>query len=445
MESKGIRTCLTIGIAAILLMVTFGIGFGAGYLTPQLFTPEVPVSGPISCPPCPEVILPENDEDAPSPIVTPIQCPECPYVDAEGGTPEEYQELFAPFWETWDIVHEQFVDQPVDDLALMRGAIKGMLEALGDRHTSYMSPEEFKQANESLEGEYEGIGAWVDITGDYVEIISPMRGSPAAEAGLQPNDIIIGIDGEDMTGIPGDLVLRSILGPAGTDVALTIRRGDEIFDVTITRARIVVPTVEFEMLEDNIAYVGLYNFGENTTTQLRNALQDLLAQDPDGLIFDLRGNGGGFLTTAIQVVSEFIGEGVVMYEQYGDGDTFPYEAIPGGLATEIPLVVLVDEGTASASEITAGAIQDLNRAPLVGVTTFGKGSVQSWITLRNEAGGVRVTIARWLTPDGRQISEIGLEPEYVVEMTPEDFTEGRDPQLDKAVEVLKDMLEQITD
>jgi carboxyl-terminal processing protease len=174
--------------------------------------------------------------------------------------------------------------------------------------------------------------------------------------------------------------------------------------------------------------------------QLRSALQELLDQDPVGLIFDLRGNGGGYLNTAIQVVSEFIGEGVVMYQQDGT-KTDAYQAIPGGLATEIPLVVLVNEGTASASEITAGAIQDLGRGPLVGVTTFGKGSVQNWNALQNNAGGVRVTVARWLTPNGRQISEIGLEPEYIVEMTPEDFAEGRDPQLDKAIEVLKGLID----
>lgn len=440
MESKGLRTCLFLGIGVIILFVTFGAGLGVGYLIPGLMAPELSATGPISCPPCPEVIIPPDAEDSSPILVAPLECPVCPTVDAEGNTPAEYQNLFTPFWETWDIIHEQYVDQPVDDLALMRGAIKGMLEALGDRHTSFMSPEEFTQANEALEGEYEGIGAWVDITGDFVVIISPMRGSPAAGAGLQPNDLVIGIDGEDMAGIPGDLVLRRILGPAGTDVTLTIRRGDDIFDVTITRATIVVPTVEFEMLEDNIAYIGLYNYGEKTTEQLRNALQELLAQDPAGLIFDLRGNGGGYLNTAIQVVSEFIGDGVVMYEQYGDGETYAYEAIPGGLATEIPLVVLVNEGTASASEITAGAIQDLGRAPLVGVTTFGKGSVQSWIPLQNNAGGVRVTIARWLTPNGRQISEIGLEPEFIVEMTEEDYAEGRDPQLDKAIEVLKDLV-----
>jgi carboxyl-terminal processing protease len=316
-----------------------------------------------------------------------------------------------------------------------------MLNALGDRHTSYMSPEEFEQANESLEGEYEGIGAWVDITGDYVEIISPMKGSPADEVGLQPKDKVIGVNGEDVTGVPGDLVLDRILGPAGTDVTLTIQRGSETFEVTITRGNIVVPTVESEMLEDNLAYIALYTYGENTTEQLRASLTDLLEQDPEGLILDLRDNGGGYLNTAIQVVSEFIGEGVVMYEEYGDGETYTYEAIPGGLATEIPLVVLVNGGTASASEITAGAIQDYGRAPLVGTTTYGKGSVQTWIELEDNAGGVRVTIARWLTPDGRQISGEGLEPEYVVEMTQEDYEAGRDPQLDKAIEVLKDIIQ----
>ncbi|NLN69920.1 MAG: S41 family peptidase [Chloroflexi bacterium] len=439
MESKRLQSCLIIPIVIVFLGLAFGLGLGAGYLILRNTRPDILVTGPVSCPPCPEVIITSENGES---IITPIECPRCPeipYVDAEADTPEDLQGLFSPFWETWGIVHEEYVDQPVDDLALMRGALKGMLDALEDKHTSYMTPEEFTQANEALEGEYEGIGAWVNTTGDYVEIISPMRGSPAAEAGLQPNDIIVGIDGEDMTGIPGDLVLRRILGPAGSDVILSIRRGAETFDVSLTRAKIIVPSADHEMLEGNIAYIGLYNFGDNTTEQLRAALKDLLSQNPVGLIFDLRGNGGGYLHIAIQVVSEFIADGVVMFEQYGDGETFTYHAIPGGLATEIPLVVLVDEGTASASEITAGAIQDLNRGPLVGVTTFGKGSVQNWITLKNDAGGVRVTIARWLTPNGRQISEVGLEPEYIVELTPEDYAAGLDPQLDKAIEVLKEL------
>jgi len=439
MENKTLRTCLTIGISVFVLLGVFFAGTGVGYFAPRLFGSGIPIPRQVDCPPCPESEASSGGETS---IAQPTECPECPYIDPSGSTPDEYEELFAPFWESWDLVHENFVDQPVDDLALMRGAIEGMLDALGDRHTSYMTPQEFTQANESLEGEYEGIGAWVDITGDYVEIISPMRGSPAAEAGLQPNDQVIAIDGEDMTDIPGDLVLQRILGPAGTDVTITIQRNGETFDVTITRANIVVPTVESEMLENDIAYVALRNYGSNTTEQLRNTLQQMMDQDPRGLIFDLRNNGGGYLNTAIQVVSEFIPEGVVMYEEYGNGETFAYDAIPGGLATDIPLVVLVNEGTASASEITAGAIQDYDRAPLVGVTTYGKGSVQNWNALANDAGGVRITIARWLTPDGRQISGEGLTPEHIVEMTEEDYEQGLDPQLEKAVEVLEQQIQE---
>ncbi len=439
MENKTLKTCLTIGISVIVLLGVFLAGTGVGYFFPQLFGQEISPPRRVDCPPCPEV---DTSADKGTPVAQPSECPECPYIDPSGETPEEYEELFAPFWETWELVHEEYVDQPVDDLMLMRGAIEGMLGALGDRHTSYMTPEEFEQANESLDGEYEGIGAWVDITGDYVEIISPMKGSPAAKAGLQSNDKIIAINGEDMTGVPGDLVLQRILGPAGTDVTVSIQRNGETFDVTITRAKIVVPTVESEMLENDIAYVALLNYGSNTTQQLRNTLQNMLDQNPQGLIFDLRNNGGGFLNTAIQVVSEFVDDGVVMYEEYGDGEIYAYDAIPGGLATEIPLVVLVNEGTASASEITAGAIQDYNRAPLVGVDTFGKGSVQSWIALEDNAGGVRVTIARWLTPDRRQISGEGLTPEYIVEMTEEDYEQERDPQLEKAIEVLEQQIQE---
>ena len=354
----------------------------------------------------------------------------------QGGTPEELEQTFAPFWETWTLLHENFVDQPLDDLALMRGAISGMLEATGDKHTTYMNPTEFEQANASMEGEYEGIGAWVDTSGDYVEVISPMKGSPAEAAGLRPNDIVIAVDGEDQTGIPGDLVLKKILGPAGEAVTLTIKRGEETLDFAIVRAKITVPVVDYRMLDNNIAYVALYSFNDQATSQLRAALKELMAQKPAGLVFDLRDNGGGYLSTAIEVVSEFIPSGVVMYEEYGDGTRDAYSAQRGGRATEIPLVVLVNEGTASASEITAGAIQDLGRGKLVGVRTYGKGSVQNWIPLSTEKGGVRITIARWLTPNGTQISDVGLTPDLIVEMTAEDYAAGRDPQLDAAVQLL---------
>jgi carboxyl-terminal processing protease len=190
------------------------------------------------------------------------------------------------------------------------------------------------------------------------------------------------------------------------------------------------------MRDDDIAYIRLFTFGESTGKDLKAALRKLQKEDPEGLILDLRYNGGGFLDTAIQVVSEFIGDGVVMYEEFGDGKFKTYKARRGGTATEIPMVVLINEGSASASEIVAGAIQDRGRGKLVGTTSFGKGSVQVYTPLRNDQGAVRITIARWLTPDNHQIKGIGLEPDYVVEITEEDIQNEIDSQLEKAVELL---------
>lgn len=353
-------------------------------------------------------------------------------------TPQELQELFAPFWETWTLVHEQYVDQPVDDTALMRGAIRGMLGALGDDHTSYMDPDEFKDANASLAGNYEGIGAYVDTTGDYLTIISPIKDSPAEAAGLRAGDKIIAIDGEDMTGINPELVRKRVLGPAGTTVILTIQReGEEKpFDVSITRAKIVVKSVEYEM-KGEIAYVKLNTFGDTTGRELKDALSELMAQKPKGLILDLRNNGGGYLRTAVEVLSQFVKQGeVALYEQYGDGKRDTFTTLGGGLATDIPMVVLINEGSASASEIVAGALQDYGRATLVGVKSYGKGSVQNWIPLNGNEGAVRITIAKWLTPKERTIHKIGLEPDVLVELTKEDREAKLDPQLDKALELL---------
>jgi carboxyl-terminal processing protease len=351
---------------------------------------------------------------------------------------EELDILFQPFWETWNYVNDQYVDQPVDQTIMMRGAISGMLESLGDPHTSYMDPEMFRQQNTPLQGEYEGIGAWVDITGEYLIIISPMPNSPAEKQGLKSGDQIIAIDGEDMTGIEGNLVLRRILGKAGTEVTLSIFRPttNETIEVTITRQKITIPSVTGEMLEDDIAYIQLINFGEKTHQDLRNILKDLLKQKPVGLILDMRNNGGGYLNTAIDVASEFVSQSPIMYEEFGDGERITYKAKPNGLATEIPLVVLINEGTASASEITAGAIQDYGRGVLVGKTSYGKGSVQNWVTLQNDQGAIRVTIARWLTPNERQINSLGLAPDYEIEITEEDIEAERDTQLEKALELL---------
>jgi carboxyl-terminal processing protease len=312
------------------------------------------------------------------------------------------------------------------------------MESLGDQHSSYMDPDQYRQANMPLEGSYEGIGAWVDATKEYLTIVSPMPGSPAEAAGLLPGDQIIAVDGEDMTGIDGNLVIREVVGPAGTEVTLTVyREGEgEPFDVTLERAKIILPPLEYEMLDDDIAYIRLYNFSKTATSDFADALEDILDQEPVGLILDLRNNPGGERNSAVEISSQFIDEGVIMYQEYGDGTRDTFDASKGGLALDIPLVVLINEGSASGSEIVAGAIQDYERGTLVGMVSFGKGSVQNWIPLADEQGMVRVTIARWLTPNERTIHEVGVTPDIEVDYTDEDFENDVDPQLEKAIEIL---------
>ncbi|GAB4543663.1 MAG: S41 family peptidase [Anaerolineales bacterium] len=361
----------------------------------------------------------------------------------QSATPTDYQQLFAPFWEAWNLVHQNYVDQPVDDVALMRGAINGMMNALGDQHSSYMDPEQFKEANSSLEGEYEGIGAFVDTTTEYLTITNPMPDSPAEKAGLKPGDEVVAIDGEDMTGIPADLARRKVLGPANTVVHLTVRRANEkdLLNFDVTRAKITVASSTGKMLDGGVAYIQITTFGANTTPELIAVLNELMPQKPKGIILDLRNNGGGYLQTAVEVTSQFVGDGVVLYEEYGDKTRTTYNVESGGLATDtsIPVVVLINEYSASASEIVAGALQDHARAKLVGVTSYGKGSVQNWIPLQGDNGAVRITIARWLTPSERTIHEIGITPDFTAELTEEDYAAKRDPQLDKAVEVILQM------
>jgi carboxyl-terminal processing protease len=351
--------------------------------------------------------------------------------------PEEADDLFAPFWEAWDIVHRDYVDQPLDDEILMRGAIQGAIDAIGDPQTSYMDPDTYFQANIPLEGSYEGIGAWVDTEGEFLTIVSPMPGSPAEEVGLEPGDLVIAIDGEDVTGIDPNLVVRRVLGPAGSIVVLTIQRGETVLEFEIERGSIEVPSVQSEMLDGNIGYIQLFTFSAGASDALRQTIRTLDRDGAEAFILDLRGNGGGYLNAAIEVSSEFIADGLILTEKFGDGTEQTYEASGRGLATDIPLVVLINAGSASASEIVAGAIQDYERGFIVGETSFGKGSVQNWVPLANEQGAVRVTVARWFTPNGTLIDGEGLTPDYEIGLTEEDFAEGLDPQLDKALELLQ--------
>lgn len=358
----------------------------------------------------------------------------------QAGTPDDAAAEFEAFWEAWRAVPYLAYEDPgaVSYERLMQASLRGMVAGLGDAHTGYLDPFQVQQSDLSLAGEYEGIGAWVDPTSEYLTIVAPMEGSPAEAAGLLAGDRVIAVDGQDMTGVDGNVVISYILGPAGTDVTLTIEREEEAepFDVTVTRAQIVVASVTGEMLEENIAYIQLQTFGADTAGELRAVLQELLAQNPIGIILDLRNNGGGYLNTAVSVASEFIGEGVALHEEFGDGSTQSYDIRDGGLATDIPLIILVNGGTASASEIVAGAVQDYGRGILVGETTFGKGSVQIGQDLSNGQGALRITIARWLTPDMRQIHGLGLEPDVAIELTEDDINAGLDQVLDAAIQLL---------
>jgi carboxyl-terminal processing protease len=418
MQSKSLLAVVGVMLALILLVGTCSAGFVAG----RTFS-GMGVSSVVEIP---------FIEDLASSSTTTGEKP-ATY------TPEDRDKLFKPFWQAWDDVNKIYVDQPVDQVALMRGAIKGMMEALGDQHSSYMDPEMLKRSIALLQGsEYEGIGAWVDPTQDYLTVISPMPGSPAEKAGLRPGDKVIAIDGEDMTGKDGEYARQRVLGPKGSVVRLTILRKGvaEPFDVEVQRASIVTPSVAGRILDDNIAYLQLFTFGDSTYEETQKTLKTLLAQNPDGLIIDLRNNGGGYRDTAVQIASQFVGDGTIMFEEFGDGRREPFDASGDGLATQIPLVVLVNEGSASASEIVAGAIQDVGRGYLVGAQSYGKGSVQQILNLDDEQGAVRITVARWLTPLGRQINGVGLRPDFPVELTEDDLAAGRDPQLEQAIAVL---------
>jgi carboxyl-terminal processing protease len=345
--------------------------------------------------------------------------------------------LFKPFWQAWQIVHDEYLVQPLDDEKLMQGAIRGMMDSLGDPHSGYMDPVEYGDATAPLEG-YSGIGAWVNTEGEYLTITEPMKGSPAEAAGIKAGDQILAIDGVDMKGTLAEVARQKVLGPVGSNVVLTIKREgvEQLFDVTITRAQITIPSTEYRMLDNNIAYVRLNAFSSTTGDELHAAIQELLGQNPKGLILDLRYNSGGYLDAAIQVGSEFLPDGVVAYEEYGNSNRDTFNVTGDGIATQIPMVVLVNEWSASASELVAGALQDRGRAQLVGVTTYGKGTVQNWIALSDNEGAIRVTIARWLTPNGRNVTGTGLTPEVEVKISDADAQSGIDTQLNRAVEIL---------
>ncbi len=352
-------------------------------------------------------------------------------------TSSELEEEFRVFWEAWHVVQDNYYGAPLEPEELTYGAIRGAIGTLDDPFTWFAEPVVAERIRQDATGRYSGIGAVVNLNDlARVIIIHPFAGGPADQAGVMSGDVILQIDGTDTLGLSLDEAVSMIRGPEGTPVRLTIQReGTESpLEVEIVRAEIEIPSVEYHLLEDGIAYLKLNDFRGHVPAQVHAALAELLVKQPLGLILDLRDNPGGLLSSSIEIGSEFITEGIIVSERGSDGEE-EYAATGDGLATDIPLVVLVNEGTASASEIVAGAIRDHERGVLIGEHTFGKGSVQSPIDL-SDGSHLRLTIAHWFTPNGQLIPEDGLAPDIEVTISNEDLAEGLDPQLEMAITYL---------
>ncbi|ACL24622.1 S41 family peptidase [Chloroflexus aggregans] len=348
-------------------------------------------------------------------------------VDTRLLTPGDRRQQFAVFWDVWDLVEGNFYQpQAIDRQKMVYGAIRGMLATLNDPYTFFQEPEEAQQNRESMEGRFEGIGAYLRVENGQIIIDRPIRNSPAEQAGIQAGDIILAVDDQPLAELIAGLsdqeasarAVSLIRGPAGTVVRLTIHRPaeDRVFTVAITRAAIPLITVNSTLLPDRIAYIQITEFKATTTELLDQAIAELLPQQPRAIVLDLRNNSGGFLTTAQEVLGRFY-DGVALYEEERSGVNKELRTITAPANRRlygIPMVVLVNGGSASAAEVVAGALRDVRpNTVLLGEKTFGKGSVQNIYPLR-DGSSVRITIARWLTPSGEAINGVGITPEHVV-------------------------------
>lgn len=346
---------------------------------------------------------------------------------------------FGIFWQIWDKVNSDF-DGKIDYQSMVYGAVNGMVNALGDPYTLFMTPDQTKSFNAEFEGKVSGIGAEVGAKDNRVMIVAPIKDSPAQKAGLKAQDIILSINGEDTNGMGLSTAITKIRGTAGTKVKLTIQRGTQKLDFEITRENIDNKSVTWEIKENNVGYIRMIRFDSDTTDLTKQATAELEGKGVKAIILDLRDNPGGFLDSAVAVSSEFIKTGTIVTEKPTSktGTEQKYTASGKGKLTDanIPMVVLVNGGSASASEIVAGAIQDSGRGILIGEKTFGKGSVQAIDTFLGGAS-LRVTIAHWFTPNGKNISKEGIAPNTEVKLTEADATANLDPQLAKAIEYLK--------
>lgn len=346
---------------------------------------------------------------------------------------------FNLYWEVWDSLKTDYVNKnQIKNKDLFYGSLKGMSAATEDPYTVFMDPENAKEFADDLAGTFEGIGAEVGMRNDIVTIVAPLEGMPAQKAGLRSGDKIYAVDDKSTLGLTVDETVKLIRGHKGTTVKLSILRGNDskIQDFVITRDLIVVKSVKTEMRQDGIFVINVTNFNDDTLSLFNAAVNDVLLKNPRGIILDLRNNPGGYLDTAVAMASEWIEAGPIMAEQFSDNRRNEYPSNGNARLKDVPTVVLVNGGSASASEIVAGALRDYKKAVLVGEQTYGKGSVQSLRGL-SDGSALKVTVAEWLTPAGDAIDEKGITPDYLVVLEQKDVDQNIDPQMDKAVELLK--------
>ncbi len=371
------------------------------------------------------------------------------------GEPLTVVPTFRVFWEAWNLVNAHYVERSaIDQTRMTYGAIEGMLDSLGDfGHTRFLSPQALRDEREAISGRLEGIGAELVLREQGPTILAPLPNSPAERAGLKAGDTIVRVDGQEILGLSLEEVVRRIRGRAGTSVSLTvIHQGATVLtDVTIQREQFTVPSVTWTMAPGtSIAHVLVSQFAEHTGDQLVQALNDARASGASGLVFDLRNNTGGLRDEAVAVASQFVGDGDVLIEQDAQGTRTPVPARTGGVALDLPMVALINEGTASSAEIVAGALQDHQRAKLVGSTTVGTGTVLSTFNL-TDGSAILLGTREWFTPDGHQIWHHGITPDVPVPlpasvaplnpnqesaMSPEALQASQDDQLLRALEIL---------
>jgi len=355
--------------------------------------------------------------------------------------PEEID--FSLFWEAYHKLQEKFVDKGKFDIEkIIYGAISGMVKSLEDPYTVFLKPEETKRFIEDVKGTFEGVGMEIDIRKGQLQVISPLEGTPAQRAGLRAGDKIIKIDDKPTMDMTIEEAVNLIRGPKGSEVTLTIFREEweKTKEIKIVRAVIEVPSLKWEIKNENIAYLKLYQFSEKASFDFRIAAIEILASPCQKIILDLRNNPGGYLEVAQEISGWFLKRGeIVVIEDFGARkERNIYKAQGNASLVGFPVVILINQGSASGSEILAGALRDNRDILLIGEKSFGKGSVQELERL-SEGSSLKITVAKWLTPKGELITDKGLEPDIKVEMTEEDYEEGKDPQLDKAIEIIKNL------